>query len=420
MDSFLINGAKPLYGKICTNCSKNALLPILAGCLMCDGVVNIKKVTYYEDIINMLTILRSLGAMVDERADELFIDCTNVNRYIISQELTSKLRASVFCLGPLLCRQKKARIAYPGGCSIGARPIDIHLNGLQCLGVKIIDKHGYITASAENMHAGAVHLPFPSVGATENLIMASIFLKGKTTLFGVAKEPEVVDLCNFLNSLGAKIFGAGNDTIEIYGVERLLKNATYSPIADRIIAGTYAMLPLMTGGEIEVENINVDYISPLIFMLKNNSCKVHIKGDKMIVSKKTRLKSFDKVETLPYPHFPTDLQQPITSVATLCKGTTIITENMFENRFKHVPELIKMGAKINVCKSSIIVEGVPELFGAQVEAPDLRGGACLVLAGLSALGYTTVKNVNLIDRGYFQLENQLKMVGADIKRIKQE
>ena len=415
MESFLINGQKRLFGSIEVNSAKNALLPILAGCLMCDGIITLSNVTYFEDVNNMLEILKMLGVKVNKVDKQLCLDCTNVNKYIIPIELTSKLRASIFCLGPILSRLKKARLAYPGGCSIGARPIDLHLSGLSSLGAQIIDKHGYITAYADTMKAGKVHLPFPSVGATENLIMASVFLRGKTTIYGVAKEPEIVDLCNFLNNLGAKITGAGNDVIEIEGVLNL-HGGTYTPIPDRIITGTYIMLPLITGGEIEITNVNVKHIASLLFLLKNNSCKLNVKGDRIIVSKKGRLKSFGKVETLPYPHFPTDLQQPLTSVATLCKGTTIITESLFESRFKHVPELIKMGAKINICDSSMVIQGVEELFGAEVEAQDLRGGVALVLAGLGASGYTTIKNINYIDRGYYKLESVLKSLGADIVR----
>lgn len=416
MESFLINGQKKLSGQIKVCSAKNALLPILAGCLLCEEKVTLQDVTYFEDVNNMINILVSLGANVEKYEDILRIDCSSVNKYIIPLELANKLRASVFCLGPILSRFKKARLAYPGGCSIGLRKIDIHLTCLQELGAKIIDKHGYITAYAENMKAGQVHMSFPSVGATENLIMASIFLKGKTTLLGVAKEPEICDLCNFLNKMGANIKGAGTDNIEIVGVEKL-KGGEYKPIPDRIITGTYLMLPLIAGGEIELSNVNPKHITSLIYLLKNNSCKLHIKSDKIIIAKKGRLKNFKKVETMPYPHFATDLQQPLTTLACLCKGTTIITENMFESRFKHVPELIKMGAKINICESSLVVDGVNELFGAEVEAFDLRGGVALVLAGLGANGYTTINNISVIDRGYYKLEENLNSLGADIKRI---
>lgn len=416
MESFLINGQKKLFGKIQVDCSKNSLLPILAACLMCDGIVTLTNVTYFDDIINMLQILTMLGVNVKKQEKTLVLDCCNVKKYFIPIECASKLRASIFCLGPLLSRLKLAKLAYPGGCSIGARPIDIHLCGLERLGAKIIDKHGYISAFALDMKPREVHLPFPSVGATENIIMASVFLKGKTTLFGVAKEPEVVDLCNFLNKMGAKICGVGTDTIEIVGVKKL-HGGEYEPISDRIIAGTFLMLPLIAGGEIEICNIKPQYVSSLIGLLKNNSCKLHINNDRITITKKGRLKSLGKVETLPYPHFATDLQQPLTTLATICKGTTIITENMFEGRFKHVPELIKMGAKINVCDSSLVVQGVPELFGAEVEAFDLRGGASLVLAGLGANGYTTIKNAAFVDRGYYKIEQKLTLLGADIVRF---
>ena len=416
MESFLINGQKKLSGQIKVCSAKNALLPILAGCLLCEEKVTLQDVTYFEDVNNMINILVSLGANVEKYENILRIDCSSVNKYIIPLELANKLRASVFWVGPILSRFKKARLAYPGGCSIGLRKIDIHLTCLQELGAKIIDKHGYITAYAENMKAGQVHMSFPSVGATENLIMASIFLKGKTTLLGVAKEPEICDLCNFLNKMGANIKGAGTDNIEIVGVEKL-KGGEYKPIPDRIITGTYLMLPLIAGGEIELSNVNPKHIMSLIYLLKNNSCKLHIKSDKIIIAKKGRLKNFKKVETMPYPHFATDLQQPLTTLACLCKGTTIITENMFESRFKHVPELIKMGAKINICESSLVVDGVNELFGAEVEAFDLRGGVALVLAGLGANGYTTINNISVIDRGYYKLEENLNSLGADIKRI---
>lgn len=416
MDAFLINGQVPLCGEARVSTAKNAILPILAGCLMCDGVVTINDVTYFEDVINMLDILELLGVVVKKNGHMLILDCTNVSKSVIPLEFTSKLRASIFCLGPLLSRLKRAKLAYPGGCLIGLRPINIHLTCLEELGASIIDKHGYITANGDNMKSGTVHLSFPSVGATENAIMASVFLDGKTIIDGVAKEPEVIDLCNFLNAMGAKILGAGNDVIEIEGVKKLT-GGVYTPIPDRIIAGTYIMLPLIAGGEVEISKVVPEHIFSLLHVLKNNSCKVYVNGDRIVVAKKARLKSLGKVETMPYPHFATDLQQPLTALASVCKGTSIITENMFEGRFKHISELIKMGAKINICESSMVIEGVEELFGAEVEAFDLRGGASLVMAGLGASGYTTVKNAQIIDRGYYKLEQILKSLGAKIQRV---
>lgn len=418
MDYFLINGGKKICGSVAVDTAKNALLPILAGCLMSSGVVKLNNVTYYQDIENMLEILKSLGVKIQMNEKELILDCTYVDKYIIPLELASKLRASIFCLGPLLSRLKKARLAYPGGCAIGSRPIDLHLSGLGKLGVYILDKHGYITAYKNEFKSGKVYLAFPSVGATENLVMASVLGDARVEIFGCAKEPEIVDLCNFLNSLGAKIFGAGTDSIVIEGVAKL-SGGEYTPISDRIVTGTYLMLPLLSGGEIELTNANPKHVAPLLEILENNSCKIKVKSDRIILASKTRPKSFGKVETLPYPHFPTDLQQPFSCLASISKGTTIITENLFEGRFKHVPELVKMGAKINICESSIVVQGVKELYGAEVTATDLRGGMALVMAGLKANGYTTVKNVDIIDRGYYRLEKTLASLGADIKRHKE-
>ena len=246
--------------------------------------------------------------------------------------------------------------------------------------------------------------------------MASVKLDGITTLIGVAKEPEIVDLCNFLNKMGAKIKGQGTDVIVIEGVKQF-HSVSYRPISDRIIAGTYLMLPLMCGGELEIENVNYNHILPFYNLVLNNACNVKAYNDKIVVSCNRRLKAFGKIETLPYPPFPTDLQQPICALACVCKGTTIIVENMFENRFNHVQELIKMGANISVKDRVCVAVGVKTIYGSEVSAQDLRGGVCLVLAGLRAEGYTTICNANIIDRGYFQLENKLAQIGANIKRI---
>ena len=418
MDYFLINGGKKLIGSVAIDSAKNALLPILAGCLMSSGEVKLNNVTYYQDVISMIDILKHLGVKVIKQESSLVLDCSSVDKYIIPLELASKLRASIFCLGPLLSRLNKARLAYPGGCAIGSRPIDLHLSGIAKLGVYVLDKHGYITAYKNEIKSGKVYLSFPSVGATENIIMTSVLGQGRVEIFGCAKEPEIVDLCNFLNSLGAKIYGAGSDNIIIQGVKKL-SSGEYTPIADRIVAGTYLMLPLICGGDIELKNVNPKHITPLLEILKNNSCKIKVNSDRIKVTSKGRINNFGKVETLPYPHFPTDLQQPFSCLASIAKGTTIITENMFEGRFKHVPELVKMGAKINICESSIVIQGVKELYGAEVTATDLRGGMALVMAGLKANGYTTVKNVDIIDRGYYKLEQTLCSLGADVIRYKE-
>lgn len=417
LNKIYINGKKKLNGKIKIDSAKNAMLPILAGAIMCKGEVVLNNVTYYKDINVMINILTSMGVNVKKNKHTLILNADCMHTFCVPEEDAKSLRASIFLLGPLLSKLKKARVTYPGGCAIGARPINIHIDGLKKLGAKIIDRHGMITANADKMQSGCVYLPFPSVGATENLIMASVFLKGTTTLIGVAKEPEVVDLCNFLNKCGAKIFGAGTDSITINGVECLF-GTNYSPISDRIVTGTYLLAPLMCGGEVEFENVNINHIKPLLEFVKDNACKIWVNGDTIIVRSLGRPRGLGKVETMPYPFFPTDLQQPLSAYASICNGNTIIIENLFENRFNHLSELVKMGANVTIKDRTAVIEGVEELYGASVFAPDLRGGASLVLAGLAANGYTTISNIDLIDRGYYKIEEQFAQIGAEIKRIK--
>ena len=416
MEKFLINGKNKLYGNIEVDSSKNAILPLLAGSIMCKDKVIINNITYYEDVLNMIEILEYLGVTTIKLQNKLIIDPSTIKRWDIPLELANKLRASIFFLGPLLAKFKKCRVAYPGGCCIGARPIDIHINGIKKLGGKVLDRHGIITCDGNSLKNSNLCLPFPSVGATENLIMASIFLEGVTTLSGVAKEPEIVDLCNFLNAMGAKIVGAGTDYIHIYGVKEL-KGGEYSPIPDRIIAGTYIFTILLTGGEVVIKNVNCKHIASVLDLVQNNTCKINVENDKITIEAKQRLNGFGKVETMPYPFFPTDLGQPFSALASVCDGNTILVENLFENRFKHIPELSKMGANITIKDRTAIIEGTCELYGASVEASDLRGGIALVMAGLGASGYTTISNIELIDRGYYKIEEKLSSIGADIKRI---
>ena len=415
MENFLIHGNKKLYGQIKVDSAKNSLLPLMAASIMCKNKVTIKNITYYEDVLNMIEILKHLGVTLCKKENNLIIDSSTINKYDIPLELSNKLRASIFFLGPLLSLFKKARVAYPGGCQIGARPIDIHINGFSKMGAKIIDRHGIITANGESMKSNNLCLPFPSVGATENLIMASVFLKGSTTIVGAAKEPEIIDLCKFLNIMGAKISGMGSDTIHIHGVNEL-KGGDFEPIPDRIATGTYILAPIICGGEVEILNTKRKHIQPLIDLVKNNGCKIVASGDKIVVKGTGRPNGLGKIETMPYPFFPTDLSQPMSVLAALSNGNTMVVENLFENRFKHVPELIKMGAKITIKDRTAFIEGVEHLYGANVIAPDLRGGAALVLAGLVAKGYTTISNIDLIDRGYYKLEEKLSGIGADIKR----
>ena len=396
---------------------------------MANAVVSCNNENYtsfkeYVDIVNMTKILENLGAKVETSCPDgkihnncnLTIDCGNLCSSAISQELASCLRSSIFSLGSILGKQKKAKVAYPGGCAIGARPIDLHIKGLKALNVKIIDKHGYLTCDGSNMRGGVVNLDFPSVGATENIMLAATKTKGTTKIINAAKEPEIVDLANFLNKFGAKIYGAGTSTVTIEGVESL-GGGTYTPIPDRIIAGTYLIAALALGGEVEFQNFRPEHNQALLEKVKQTNAKIKIKNNTLYVKIDGRPKAISKIETSPYPGYPTDLQAQMLALQTISKGTSIVVENLFETRFKHVPELVKMGAEITVKDRTAIIRGVEKLYGANIEAADLRGGVALAIASLAASGHSTLSNVNLIDRGYYKFEETFSLLGADIKRI---
>lgn len=416
MEKFYICGGKKLNGELEISTSKNAVLPILAGCVLCDGVITLHKFPKYEDTKNMLEILEHLGASVVFQDDSVIIDCTNINESTIPIELANKIRSSIFSLGSILSRQKKAKVAYPGGCNIGARPIDLHIKGLKCLGVNIVERHGYIYCNGENMKAGTISLDFPSVGATENIMLASVFLKGRTKIINCAKEPEIVDLANFLNKMGAKVFGAGTSTIIIEGVERL-HGVEYTPIGDRIIAGTYVIATCMCGGKVTLNNVNSEHIYALLNKLENSTCKVHSHSDKITISALGKPKCISKIETRPFPGFATDLQPQIVAMLSIANGTSVVVENLFESRFRHISELKKLGADIITKENTAIIKGVSKLYGAELNVYDLRGGAGAVLAGLVSEGYTTISDIYHIDRGYYEMEKDLQKLGAEIERI---
>lgn len=418
MSKLYIVGGNKLNGELNIPSAKNTLLPILAGCILVNGEVKIHNFTMYKDCKIMIKILKSLGAKISLKYNTIKIDCSNIDNWTITTELANKLRSSFFTLGAILGRLKLAKVAYPGGCDIGARPVNIHLKALRDLGVSIIERHGYIYCNGENLHSGEVNLDFPtSVGATENMIMACCSIKGTTILKNCAKEPEIIDLQNFLNLCGAKISGAGTDTITIVGVGGLLHGTEYTCISDRIIAGTYAIAVASTGGNVTLNNINPNHNKVLFKYLQDAGAKVDIYDSSVTVISSAKLKSIQHIETMPYPFFPTDLQSQMMVMQTISLGNSIISENIFEARFKIVPELIKMGAKITIKNNVAYVCGVEHLYGAEVYATDLRAGAGLVIAGLVADGYTTVSNVEYIDRGYLNIENDLANIGANIKRI---
>ena len=415
MSKYIIFGGRALDGSIGVDCAKNAYLPILAGTILCDGEVILNHAPHFSDIENMCLILKKLGLKVVRNGDTLIINGENANPSFVPVDIAKTLRSSIFTLGAMLGRFKKARVAYPGGCDIGLRPINIHLKGLKDLGVTITESHGTLICDASNMHGGNISLDFASVGATENLILASVLGSEKVTINNCAREPEVVDMCNFLNKMGARIFGAGTSFIEIEPVKRL-GGTEYTPIPDRIIAGTYLIAGAITHGKIEIKGCKPANFASLIDKLRDSGCILRVKSDKIYLKSPKTLKSVGLIETQVYPGFPTDLQAQMLALQTVSKGCCVVQENIFESRFKFVPELIKMGANVKVRDCTAFVEGVPSLSGAEVYAKDLRGGASLVLAGLCANGYTTVNDIYHIERGYANLDSKLNELGADIRR----
>lgn len=415
MEKIVVNGGKKLYGNIKVNSAKNAYLPILAGSILSKGEILLHDCPKFDDILSMCNILKTLGIKCKLENHELILNCGGANAFEIPEEQTKLIRSSIFTLGSILGRFKKAKVAYPGGCAIGARPIDLHIKGLRALNVKVEEENGFLICDGKNMRGSDVLLNFPSVGATENIMLAATLTKGRTRIFNPAKEPEIVDLQNFLNAMGAKIVGAGGDLIEIEGVNDL-SSVEYTPMPDRIITGTYILACAITGGDITLENTNASHIESLIKKIENKCCKIYVQGDKIRVLADGKPKGVGLVETKPYPDFPTDLQPQIVALASISDGESMIIENLFETRFKHIPELVKMGANIQVDGKIAKITGVKNLFGCEVEATDLRGGACLVLAGLKAAGQTIISGVHHIDRGYEKIE-MLSKLGADIKRI---
>lgn len=418
MEKFRIIGEKRLYGRIKVDASKNSILPIVSASLLTDKEVIIEKIPEIADVFKMFEILRNLGSEVvyDGELKKVSIKNNNINSFEIPERLASELRSSFFMLGPMLSRFKKARVAYPGGCDIGSRPIDLHLFGLRELGVKISEDFGFITCDGASMKPSVIHLDFPSVGATENLMMASVLVKGETIILNPAKEPEIIDLQNFINQMGGDISGAGSNKIVINGVKKL-HGTTFSPIPDRIVAGTYMIATALTRGRVEIEDVNAEHVFSLINKLKKSGCNIEFNNGIIIVESSKRLHGIS-FETQPYPGFPTDLQPQLSVLSAVGRGVSVVTENLFETRFRHLQEMMRMGAKVTFRDRMALIRGVPKLHGASVIAHDLRGGAALTLAGLVAHGVTTVENVNFIDRGYVRLEKQLNSLGAEIERIK--
>lgn len=413
MEKFIVQGEVQLRGDVQASGAKNATLPIMAATLLCSGVSVIRDVPELRDIKVMQDILSLLGAKVTRDKNTLIIDTTGVSKIEIPEHLMREMRASVFLMGPLLGRFRKVRLSYPGGCAIGPRPINLHIKALEKIGAKVVESFGFIDAEAKELTGGDIQFDFPSVGATENAIMAAVLAGGTTIIRNAAREPEIADLQAMLNKMGGRISGAGTDTIRIDGVANL-QPADHIVMPDRIEAGTYLVAGAMTHGDVTVEKIQPEILFAVIDKLKEIGAQI-ITGNDYVRIKAGELRGVD-IKTLPYPGFPTDLQAPFLSLLTIAKGTSIITETIFENRFKHVDEMARMGAKIKVDGRTAVIRGVTRLTGAVVAAPDLRAGSALVLASLAAEGVSEVEHVYHIDRGYDGLERKLNSLGAQIIR----
>ncbi len=416
MEKFVIEGGRPLYGEIEIQSAKNAVLPLLAASVLTEERIVIHNCPRITDVLNMAQILEELGCRTSFTDGALTVDPSDAANHEIPAALAKELRSSVFMLGSVLSRFGRARIAYPGGCDIGLRPIDLHLGGLRRLGVRIEEEGGYINCTCGKMRGADIVLGCPSVGATENIMLAAVKAEGTTVIRNAAKEPEIADLQNFVNRMGGRISGGGSSTVVVEGVKSL-RGAEYTPVSDRIEAGTFLIASAMCGGELALKNARAENLSALLDKLREISCKIHAIDDKIYIKSGARF-SPKLIETSPYPGFPTDLQAPMTALACICGGSTVVVENLFETRFKHVPELIRMGADITVRGRSAFVRGVPRLHGADVCAGDLRGGAALALAAISAEGRSTVTDLRHIDRGYSEFEYKLRGAGARIRRVR--
>ena len=417
MDTYVIDGGEKLYGKVRAQSAKNAVLPLLAAAILTDEQVRIRGVPVIADVENMLRILVEVGCKISRKNGYVQIDSSNAISHEIPARLTKELRSSVFMLGSVLTRFHKAKISYPGGCDIGLRPIDLHLLGLRRLGVEIVEEGGFIECSAERLKGAEILLDFPSVGATENIMLAAVKAEGLTVIRNAAKEPEIVDLQNFLNAMGARVHGAGGGTVIIEGVKRL-HGVDYTPMGDRIEIGTYLIATAICGGEIQTSGVFAENIAALLHKLRENGCKIYAKNDRIELQSSGRLQSVNILETMPFPGFPTDLQAQYASLCCITNGTTLIVENLFETRYKYAGELKRMGADITVRDRTAVIRGVKRLHGARVTAGDLRGGAALVLAALGAEGKSTVCDLSHVDRGYEDFEYKLKKLGAKIKRVR--
>ena len=417
MEKIFVSGGNKLKGKVRIDSAKNSVLPIIASSILTSDTIVIKNAPMLNDVQVICELLKSLGCNIniDKVKGEISIDSSKVQEIEPSGELVRRMRASFLVMGPMVARFGKFKISLPGGCNIGTRPIDLHLKGLKALGAEISTEGGIVEVKCKKLKGNKIYLDFPSVGATENIMMAATTAKGVTVLENVAEEPEIEDLANFLNKMGAKIYGAGTDTIIIEGVERL-KGVEYVPIFDRIEAGTFMIAAAITKSKIILENAREYYMKPLVAKLREMGIEItSIEDNVMKVNGDVDVRPVD-IKTLPHPGFPTDMQSQMMALLATVKGTSVITETIFENRFMHVSELNRLGCKIKIEGRSAIIEGVEQLSGCEVKATDLRAGAALIIAGLVAKGETIVDDIYHIDRGYVKIEEKFKKLGAKVYR----
>ncbi len=415
MPRIRVKKSGPLKGSINIDGAKNAVLPIIAATLLANDKCVLKSVPNLRDVHVISDLLRHLGAKVEYKDNTLTVDSSTINTYEAPYELVKKMRASFLVMGPLLARFNHTKISMPGGCAIGTRPIDLHLKGFKALGAKVNIDHGFVEAKTGHLKGSKLYLDFPSVGATQNIMMAAVLADGVTTIENAAEEPEIVDLANFLNEMGASVRGAGTNTVKITGVKKL-KGTEHTIIPDRIEASTYMVAAAMTKGDVVLNNVIIDHLKPVIAKLTEAGAKV-IEGENSIrVIGPKKIRPID-VKTLPHPGFPTDVQAQFMAMLTVADGTGVVIETVFENRFMHVTEFNRMGANIKIDGRSAVVNGVDSLIGADVTATDLRAGAALILCGLIADGITNINEIYHIQRGYVDIDKKFRALGGDVRIV---
>ncbi|WP_071131122.1 UDP-N-acetylglucosamine 1-carboxyvinyltransferase [Enterococcus timonensis] len=418
MEQIVVRGGKKLKGTVAIEGAKNAVLPILAAGLLADqGVSKFSNIPILSDVFTMNEVIRHLNVdlQFDEENKEITFDATHPLNFEAPYEFVSQMRASIVVMGPLLARNGHARVAMPGGCAIGKRPIDLHLKGFRALGATIKQTNGYIEAYATQLKGSRIYLDFPSVGATQNIMMAAVKAVGTTIIENVAREPEIVDLANVLNKMGARVYGAGTETMRIEGVTEM-HAVEHAIVQDRIEAGTFMVAAAMTQGDVLIEDAISEHNRPLISKLREMGAEITQEEEGLRVIGPVEIKATD-IKTMPHPGFPTDMQAQMTAIQLVASGTSVVTETVFENRFQHLEEMRRMNAEIKIENNTAMIYGPTKLQGAQVEATDLRAAAALVLAGLRAEGITRVTNLQFLDRGYYHFTEKLQQLGADVERI---